>query len=343
MKRMLCHLSLMLALPAIAAFQAPATPSATPAVLTPYIKDGSFSPGDYGWARGRFDDASPQDKAAYAGVMAWMKQCFDTGTVRAKAELAAMGVDPSKLAPGPYSDLLCAQVSFATPSGPTASWAAFQKNLATIRPYIGSYLLAVETVAAERSDTEGTLRDRLLLRPVAEQMLRSALSWGEGDLAEDAPKLPDDPHSSRMSLLGGRLVTEDRQNTRWLDAVVRKEGWPRLSVVGENASQMAWLLAQHADHDPAFQLRVLRMMEPLVKTGEVRRRDYGYLYDRIMLKIAGQQRYGTQMVCKAGKRIPLPLEDDASVDRLRAELGLRSMAENASVMDKNYGPCPPDH
>jgi hypothetical protein len=35
-------------------------------------------------------------------------------------------------------------------------------------------------------------------------------------------------------------------------------------------------------------------MEPLVAQGEVTKQNYAYLYDRIMLKLAGKQRYATQ-------------------------------------------------
>jgi len=31
-----------------------------PAPLAPYVKDGRLDPGDYGWIKGRFDDATPQ-------------------------------------------------------------------------------------------------------------------------------------------------------------------------------------------------------------------------------------------------------------------------------------------
>ena len=41
--------------------QAPPPP---PAALAPYVKDGRFDPGDYGWMRGSFADATPAQKDA---------------------------------------------------------------------------------------------------------------------------------------------------------------------------------------------------------------------------------------------------------------------------------------
>lgn len=52
----------------------------------------------------------------------------------------------------------------------------------------------------------------------------------------------------------------DRRNTERLREVVSQIGWPTISKVGKEASQDAWLLAQHADHDPAFQRQCLELM-----------------------------------------------------------------------------------
>src|SRR3989442_14719728 len=41
-----------------------------------------------------------------------------------------------------------------------------------------------------------------------------------------------------------------RNNTRFRE-IVTDQGWPGLSVVGPDASDAAWLLAQHLDEDPA--------------------------------------------------------------------------------------------
>lgn len=122
----------------------------------------------------------------------------------------------------------------------------------------------------------------------------------------------------------------------------RNGGWPKISTVGEEASRSAWLLVQHADADPPFQLRALRLMEPLVASGEVSKSDYAYLYDRVMLKIAGKQRYGTQATCRGGNRVPQPLESESSVDSRRAEVGLPPISEYLALMQNQFGNCPPE-
>lgn len=86
----------------------------------------------------------------------------------------------------------------------------------------------------------------------------------------------------------------DAKNTKMLRAIVAKHGWPTISTFGKKASHQAWLLAQHADHDPEFQAEVLSLMWPLLKNQEIAPNNYAYLYDRLAVKAKQQQFYGTQ-------------------------------------------------
>lgn len=73
----------------------------------------------------------------------------------------------------------------------------------------------------------------------------------------------------------------DRDNTRWLDELVQRQGWPTRSVVGEKAAQAAWLLVQHGDQDPAWQRRCLDLMHAVPNDG-VSPADVAYLTDRVL-------------------------------------------------------------
>ena len=69
---------------------AAAEPLAPPALLQPYIKDGHFLPGDYGWMKGRFDDASPEEKAKFQSVRDWFGQCLFESVADAAAFAAPL-------------------------------------------------------------------------------------------------------------------------------------------------------------------------------------------------------------------------------------------------------------
>lgn len=319
---------------------APADPPPPP-VLVPYIQDGRFVPGDYGWMRGRFDDATPEQKAAAETIRVWLAACLAAGRAQTRAELAALGIPDAKLEQTGFRSPLCTAVAAAPTGIDQRAFAAFARDAETARPIAEGFLFATRLAeAAAQPRTEGTAQ-ALYARTLGEQVLRGGLSWGEGDAA-DAPSLSPQVKAIVMSRLGVAVSTRDHANTQWLKALVDKEGWPSIAKVGAPASREAWLLVQHADADPAFQLRVLRLMTPLAAKGEVSRRDHAYLYDRVMLKIAGKQRYATQMTCRAGKRVPQPLEDASAVERWRGEAGLEPLAAYAASMEALFGPCPTD-
>ncbi|WP_206364500.1 DUF6624 domain-containing protein [Sphingomonas pokkalii] len=184
---------------------------------------------------------------------------------------------------------------------------------------------------------DATLEEQLLVLVVGEQVLRNATTWGQGELA-DAPPLSSGARSVLDAYLMVAVFERDRANTGWLKAQVDRGGWPTIAQAGSAGSHAAWLLVQHADADPAFQLRALRLMTPLVASGEVNKRSYAYLYDRIMLKITGKQRYATQVTCKDGRRVAQPLEEEARLPELRAEMGLEPFADYLKQF-ANWGDC----
>ena len=329
----------MIALITAAFFAAPVQTPPIPASLAPYIHDGVFDPGDYEWLRGRFEGASPAEQATTETIDTWLAACREAGATEQRAELVSLGIDHPALSRTSLTNPVCAAVSLIEHVPPNLTWLDFQRAITVASPVADSFLFA--TREAEHFDSTGgtSLREQLLARPLGEQMLRGASSWGAGD-ASNAPTLPPLAKVLVVARINAAIAWRDHDNTRWLKAIVERDGWPRISAVGAEAADRAWLLVQHADADPAFQLRALRLMRPLVDKDEVSKRNYVFLYDRVMLKLTGKQRYATQMHCVAGSYQPLPLEDSAGADGYRQAFGLGTIAENRQRMVREYGPCP---
>lgn len=115
------------------------------------------------------------------------------------------------------------------------------------------------------------------------------------------------------------MRSADGGNTKRLKEIVAKQGWPTISSVGEDGALAAWLLAQHADADPSFQIEVLRLMEPLVGKNEASGKQFAYLYDRTHKP----QRYGTQGACTGPRTwTAREIDDPAMVDVRRVAVGL---------------------
>jgi hypothetical protein len=119
------------------------------------------------------------------------------------------------------------------------------------------------------------------------------------------------------------MTVVDDAHRRRLDAIIDQHGWPGKTLVGADGANAAWLIAQHADLDRAFQKKCLEKMEAMPR-GEVEPRYLAYLTDRILVGEHKPQRFGTQL---DGHFKPQPIEDEANVDKRRADRGLNPLAE----------------
>jgi hypothetical protein len=170
-------------------------------------------------------------------------------------------------------------------------------------------LPGAQAVGAE-SPSEPALREELLELRNEDQALRTAENVNVKDLA-----------------------AIDEKNTRRLKEIVAQYGWPTKNMVGQDGADAAWLLAQHADHDPSFQLLVLELMEKLISKGEASSSNYAYLFDRTHRP----QRFGTQGTCIGpGQWAPREIEDVEKVDEKRASMKIypAKLAEYIDLVSK---------
>lgn len=159
--------------------------------------------------------------------------------------------------------------------------------------------------------TQPQLREELLQMSKRDQEVRTVVEKGNVSQADYS-----------------RWAAVDAANQKRLKQIVEQYGWPAASMVGTDGANAAWLLAQHADSDEAFQRRVLALMEPLVKTGEANAKDFAYLWDRTHYP----QRYGTQGTCVSPNQWqPFEIEDIEHVEARRRDAGMPPLREYAAL------------
>lgn len=125
-----------------------------------------------------------------------------------------------------------------------------------------------------------------------------------------------------------KMAEVHRRNAQELESVVEKFGWPGKSVVGEEASNAAWLILQHAIGNPKLQRRSLPILREAVAQGEAEPAHAAYLEDRICFFERRPQRYGTQFDWdENGQMSPWLLEDPNKVDEFRRSVGLPPLAD----------------
>jgi hypothetical protein len=149
-------------------------------------------------------------------------------------------------------------------------------------------------------------------------------------------KLPPD-QKVEFEKLTETMNKIDQSNTERLKAIVEQHGWPRVSRIGKDGANAAWLLVQHADADIPFQKKCLKMMNELPKE-EYSAGNFAYLTDRVLLAEGKKQLFGTQFSITEGKLMARPIEDEANVDKRRKEVGLSTMAEYTKLIEKQYAP-----
>ena len=116
--------------------------------------------------------------------------------------------------------------------------------------------------------------------------------------------------------------------------IYSRYGYPTIKLVGQEASTHYFTLIQHSDSDPKFQSSMLPTLKSLSKKGQVSKKDYAYLYDRVQRNTGGQQLYGTQLsfdnngnLFDSSNKIiyPKDLADPNNVDKRRKKVGLKPL------------------
>lgn len=318
-----------------------APPNDIPTALQSYIVDGALKTGDFAWMRGAFDGATEQQKADTEAVDLWLTDCMVAAKLKAVDDLKALGVTEAKLVDVPAGPALCGSVNtYKAMAKQTQNWEEFLVDEKRAREIFSIYEFGAKIAhlhgAYERN--WGTEESWDLLRAtVMEQVYRIGTDW---QTERDAPAVDAVLLPYLRAHMGNAAQIADRNNTAMLSQIVEDKGWPTIPMVGERASFNAWLLVQHADHDAAFQLKALRLMEPLAAKGEVSKRNYAYLYDRVMLKLSGKQRFGTQIGgCDGEEYALLPLEDGERLNEFRAEHELEPISQYLNGFKERRGPC----
>lgn len=201
-----------------------------------------------------------------------------------------------------------------------------------IHPIIALYctLLLLSNIQAQTvsapSIANPALRRELLQRVEQDRAIRN-------ELIKKGMEHPDQSVLARMQAI-------DSSNTERMRAIVRRYGWPGPKLVGREGTEAAFLLVQHADH--AFQKEMLPLVEKAYKRGELSGQSYALLLDRVLVGEGKPQVYGTQAKrieeWKGREPVLEPIEDEANVDKRRAEVGLFPLSEYRELLKQMYFP-----
>lgn len=143
----------------------------------------------------------------------------------------------------------------------------------------------VKIAAFEASIKYPELRKKLLQMKEDDQKYRRLMLQLQKDKQQNAEKIEQ---------LIVQITELDTKHTALMEQTVTKIGWPKISDVGEDGSNAAWILVQHADKRPDFQNKCLDLLKEAVNAQEAKSSNYAYLYDRVQVAYNDKQVYGSQ-------------------------------------------------
>lgn len=279
------------------------------------------------WIKPRYS-AKPEERAKWRSLMEWAKAKRREQTKAMRETLRRKGVAADSLPEACYLDTRCALIVDADAVAANFnSWPEFKDAALDSWPYVLSYRRVLETISSEifapaANAPAADARDRELLRRFTnDQLTRAAFDGVPGKIG-----VVEGPLYSLYEFgLTSDLRRDDGENIVYAMGLISEHGgWLSPPDVGVETQEHLWALVQHGDDRPDLQYDALIAMQRHFG-GKQYPRQYGFLYDRVMLKLTGKQRYGTQVACVDGIRKPQPLEEGKSVDKLRSEIGLPSL------------------
>jgi hypothetical protein len=117
-----------------------------------------------------------------------------------------------------------------------------------------------------------------------------------------------------------------RTNFPYVSAIFRRHGFPGFDLVGKETSNKYFLLVQHSDFDPNFQLKVLKSMKQKVDKQNASGQNFAFLTDRTELNNGCPQIYGTQVFMSRDTKIK-PCVDTLNLNQRRKSVGLSTIEE----------------
>lgn len=132
------------------------------------------------------------------------------------------------------------------------------------------------------------------------------------------------------------------QNAEGLEKIIDQIGWPTAELVGAEASNAAWIIAQHAISKPEFQRRCLALLKE--NAHQIPPAQVAALEDRILVFEGKPQIYGTNFDWdQNGEMNPSPIQNPQHVEELRKKMGLGTLAEatariRKTIADENAKP-----
>jgi hypothetical protein len=139
----------------------------------------------------------------------------------------------------------------------------------------------------------------------------------------------------QIKCLAVLFETVDKTNTKRLNEIFDKYGFPTSVLVGNGGVKDFMLLLQHTT-DESLRQKCLPAIKRAFKRKEISPMDYGNYVDRLRVHQGKPQIYGSNFEIKDGKLVMTPAIDPKNLDKRRTKIGLPPIAEYAEGLKNLY-------
>jgi hypothetical protein len=144
-----------------------------------------------------------------------------------------------------------------------------------------------------------------------------------------------DPENVPIALQS--VATEiNNLHTQTLKEIINLHGWPSKKQIGGKGIQSAFVLVQHSQ-DLAFQQDMLPfIIQSYLDKDSIEGQDVAQFTDKVSIKLGKKQVFGTQAELVDGKIVFAEIENEETVDPLRAQMGMPPLAEYKKTLENFY-------
>jgi len=120
--------------------------------------------------------------------------------------------------------------------------------------------------------------------------------------------------------------------------MVKLHGWPNQQQVGKQGVLAAFELVKHSSNLTFQQNMLPLVLQSYLDQDGLIGQDVAELTDNVYIKQGEKQVFGTQADWLNGQVVFLPIENEETVDQLRAQMGLSPLDEYKQALKKLFAP-----
>ncbi|PKG97260.1 DUF6624 domain-containing protein [Paraglaciecola sp. MB-3u-78] len=157
------------------------------------------------------------------------------------------------------------------------------------------------------------------------------------NMAQQSKQIQAARKSDATEALKSMVADISQLHTQTLNEIVQSQGWPTKAQVTEQGVRAAFTLVSHSNN-LSFQRNMLPLviqsyMDKQGMSGEA----VAIFTDKVSIAQGKKQMFGTQADLINSKVIFFQIENEDSVDQLRAKMGMPSLAEYKTTLEALYG------